>query len=76
MCYCKNNDGALAKQASDAAALGEEMRAKVESETSEKKQVDQDLAQAKKDRADAKSDLAKATKLREKENAEYMAENA
>merc|ERR1719188_1681619 len=66
MCYCKNNDGSLAKQAADAAAAGEEMRAKVASETGEKKQVDQDLAQAKKDRADAKADLAKATKLREK----------
>jgi len=76
MCYCKNNDGALAKQAADAAAQGEEMRAKVDSETSEKKQVDQDLSQAKKDRADAKGDLAKATKLREKEHKEYMAENA
>lgn len=76
MCYCKNNDGALAKNAADAASAGEEMRAKVASETSEKKQVDQDLAQAKKDRADAKGDLAKATKLREKEHKEYLEENA
>merc|ERR1719188_1166655 len=52
------------------------MKAKVESETSEKKMTDADLAKAKSDRADAKADLAKATKLREKENADYMAENA
>merc|ERR1712159_499819 len=76
MCYCKSNDGALAEQAEAATALALEMKAKVESETSEKKQVDADLKQAKADRADAKADLAKATKLRNKEHDEYMAENA
>merc|ERR1719343_577734 len=35
--------------------------------------TDADLAKAKSDRADAKADLAKATKLREKENADAEA---
>merc|ERR1712196_664270 len=71
MCYCKNNDGALSKQASDAAAKGSELRSKVESETGEKKQVDADLKTAKSDRASAKKDLATATKLRQKEAKTY-----
>jgi len=76
MCYCKGNNEALEKQAADATAAGAEFRAKVKAETSEKKQVDQDLAQAKTDRADAKQDLEKATKLREKEHDAFVAENA
>jgi septal ring factor EnvC (AmiA/AmiB activator) len=76
MCYCKNNDGQLAEQAKAAAAEAADRNAKVEAQTSEKKQVDADLAQAKKDRTDAKKDLATATKLREKENKEFVAENA
>jgi hypothetical protein len=76
MCYCKGNNESLETQAADATAAGEEFRAKVEAETSEKKKVDQDLATAKSDRADAKADLAKATKLREKEHKEFVAENA
>merc|ERR1719399_1164433 len=71
MCYCKGNNESLKKQAADATAAADELTAKVESETGEKKQVDQDLATAKKDRADAKADLSKATKLREKEAAAY-----
>jgi len=74
MCYCKGNNDSLRKQAEDGAALGEELRSKVKAETSEKKQVDQDQVQAKKDRAEAQNDLAQATKLREKENNEYVAE--
>jgi hypothetical protein len=75
-CYCKGNNGNLQKQAEDAAAAGTDARAKVEAETSEKKQVDQSLAQAKKDRTEAKQDLAKATSLRAKEAAAFREANA
>ena len=76
MCYCKGNNESLEKQAADATAAGAEFRSKVEAEVSEKKKTDQDLAEAKSDRAAAKEDLAKATKLREKENKEFVASNA
>jgi len=76
MCYCKGNDEALKKQAADAAAAAEALTAKVESESGEKKQVDQDLKQAKTDRADAKADLEKASKLRSKEAAAYAESSA
>jgi predicted nucleic acid-binding Zn-ribbon protein len=76
MCYCKGNNEALKTQGADAAASGEALRSKQESETGEKKQVDQDLKQAKTDRAEAKKDLEKATALRNKDAAAYAAENA
>jgi len=76
MCYCKGNTDSLKSQGAEAAANGESLRAKQESETGEKKQVDQDLVTAKSDRAEAKKDLAKATALRNKEAAAYAEENA
>jgi hypothetical protein len=76
MCYCKGNNEALEKQAAEAAAANDELSAKVKAESGEKKQVDQDLATAKKDRTDAKADLEKASKLRAKEAATYAETNA
>jgi septal ring factor EnvC (AmiA/AmiB activator) len=76
MCYCKGNNESLKKQAAEQAAANDALTAKVEGETAEKKQTDADLAQAKSDRTDAKKDLAKATKIREKENATFMETNA
>lgn len=72
-CYCKNGAKSLAEQAEKANAANEEFQAKMEAETSEKKQVDGDLAQAKADRKQAKEDLAKATEIRKKEHEEYLA---
>jgi hypothetical protein len=72
MCYCKNGTADLEKQGADAAAEAADLNAKVEAQSSEKKQVDADLKQAKKDRADAKIDLDTATKLREKVRRNWM----
>jgi chromosome segregation ATPase len=73
MCYCKGNTDNLTKAGEEAAAAIEELTAKVKAETAEKEQVAEELKQHKADRADAKEDLAKASKIRSKENAEYLA---
>jgi len=43
-CYCTSNKDDLKKQAASASAEAEALSAKVESETSEKKQVDEELS--------------------------------
>jgi hypothetical protein len=75
-CYCKGNTDKLKEQGSSSSAAAEEASAKAKAETSEKKQVDEDLAGAKKDRAAAKEDLAKAQALRTKEANLYAETNA
>jgi len=75
-CYCKGNTDKLKEQGSSSSAAAEEASAKAKAETSEKKQVDEDLGGAKKDRAAAKEDLAKAQALRTKEAKLYAETNA
>jgi len=75
-CYCKGNTDKLKEQGSSSSAAAEEASAKAKAETSEKKQVDEDLGGAKKDRAAAKEDLAKAQALRTKEANLYAETNA
>jgi len=76
MCYCKGNTKELSESNSKNSADAEEFGAKAASESSEKKQIDEDLAGAKSDRAAAKEDLAKATALRAKEAKLYAETNA
>jgi len=75
-CYCKGNTASLKQQQSDAAAKNEEMTAKFTAEQSEKKQVDEDLSEAKKDRTQCKADEDKKVQMRAKEAAEYAATKA
>jgi len=75
-CYCKGNTDKLKEQGASSAAAAEEASAKAKAESSEKKQVDEDLSGAKKDRAAAKEDLAKAQALRNKEAKLYAETNA
>jgi len=74
MCYCKGNTDNLSKAGEEAAAQIEELTAKVKAEKAEKQQVAEELKQHKQDRADAKQDLQKATKIRQKENEQFVAE--
>lgn len=75
MCYCSSNTDSLSAAGQEAAQQIEELTAKVKAEKAEKKQVAEELKQHKADRADAKQDLSKATKLREKEHKEFVAES-
>jgi len=52
MCYCKGNNGDLKKKITESASTEEAMKCKVESETGEKKQVDEELAAKKKERTE------------------------
>jgi hypothetical protein len=72
-CYCTGNNENLNKAGEEAAAQIETLSAKVKQETAEKKQVEAELKQHKKDKADAQADLDQATKIRQKEHAEYVA---
>merc|ERR1719298_327822 len=74
MCYCDGNTDEMSKAAEDAATKITELKAKLEAEKAEKSQLDQALMGHKKDREAAKSDLAKATGIREKEHADFVAE--
>merc|ERR1719240_1637597 len=72
MCYCDGNTGEMEKSVEEAAQRITELKAKLESSIAEKSQLDQELIEHKKDREAATQDLAKATKIREKEHAEYL----
>jgi hypothetical protein len=72
MCYCDGNTGEMQKSVEEAAQRITELKAKLESSIAEKDQLDGELIQHKQDREAATQDLAKATKIREKEHAEYL----
>merc|ERR1719409_2288638 len=65
MCYCDGNTGEMQKSVEEAAQRITELKAKLESSIAEKDQLEQD-------REAAQQDLGKATKIREKEHAEYL----
>jgi len=71
MCYCSNNNGALAKSSADGKAKIEELSATLKSDEAAKVQTGQELVQHKADRAAAEDDLSKATTLRAKEADEF-----
>merc|ERR1719460_14083 len=72
MCYCDGNTDEMAKSVEEAAQRITELKAKLESSIAEKDQLDQELVAHKQDREAAQQDLGKATKIREKEHAEYL----
>merc|ERR1719313_920694 len=73
MCYCKNSDGALAKSIADAEEKIGQVTADIEAGEAEVKQLKADLKQHQADRAAAKAAMAEATKIREKEAADFAA---
>merc|ERR1719421_1378214 len=73
MCYCQSSDGALAKSISDAEAKIGQVTADIEAGENEVKQLKSDLKQHQTDRATAKAAMAEATKIREKEAADFAA---
>jgi hypothetical protein len=73
MCFCETGEGELQAAIEGGNAKISELSAKHESETAEKSQIDQELADHKSDREQAKKDVEEATAIRNKENAEYEA---
>lgn len=73
MCFCKTSFADLTKKDADAAAMIDELSAKLKAEAAEKTQIAQELVDHKKDREAAKADLEEATSLRAKEAAEFSA---
>merc|ERR1719389_1351238 len=73
MCYCKNSDGALAKSIADAEDKIGQVTADIEAGEAEVKQLKADLKSHQADRAAAKAAMAEATKIREKEAADFAA---
>jgi len=76
MCFCSSSGGDMAKAAADATAKIDELTAQVSSETAEKAQIEQELADHKTDRESAKNDLAESVSLRTKEQGEFEAMKA
>jgi len=76
MCYCKTSGGDLQKSIAAAETKIPEVTAAIEEGAAQKKQLDADIAKAKKDREDAKAAMAEATGLREKEAAAYAKEKS
>jgi len=73
MCFCETGEGDLKAAIEAGNGKISELSSKHESETAEKSQIDQELADHKSDREGAKKDVEEATAIRNKENAEYEA---
>merc|ERR1719197_1983335 len=73
MCFCETGAADLAKGAETAKAKIEEFSSKLEQETAEKTQIDQELVEHKADRESARKDVDEATGIRNKEKADYDA---
>jgi len=76
MCYCKTSGGDLDKSIAAAEAKVPEVTAAIGAGEANKKQLDADLVNHKKDREGAKAAMAEATALREKEAAAFATEKA
>merc|ERR1719160_189426 len=70
MCICNTYDDELAATAAKATAQIKELSSKIEEETAEKGQLEEELKSHKKDKAAAETDLDKATTIRQKEQTE------
>merc|ERR1719316_371941 len=70
MCFCETAETDLANTAEAAKAKIAELSSKLEAETAEKTQTDQELVEHKSDRESAKKDLEEATAIRNKEKSE------
>merc|ERR1719253_968998 len=74
-CYCTTNTDGMGKAAQEAAEKITQLNAQIEEMEATKAQLVEELKQHKGDRADAKQDLAKATKIREKEHEQFLADS-
>jgi len=73
MCWCETGAADLKKGAETASAAIDEFSSKLEQETAEKSQIDQELIEHKADRESAKKDVDESTSLRNKEKEDYDA---
>merc|ERR1719162_2359415 len=71
MCYCKNNDGQLSADAELAVEAISTNNAAAEEKSGQKKNLEAELVQHKKDRAEATSTLQAETERRAKDKATY-----
>jgi len=76
MCFCSGSGSEMAKAIEDGKAKIEELTAKGKQDEATKSQLEQEVADHKKDREQAKADVGEATTLRSKEAAEYAAMKA
>lgn len=74
-CYCKTNTGELTASIAEAQSKIAEFESQISANEAAKKQLDEELVQHKADREDARQSLATATKMREKEAAQYAKES-
>merc|ERR1719409_2231713 len=75
-CYCTGTGGALKKAIADAEEKIPQLESDIKETESMKSQLGGDVDTAKSDRAAAKEAIAKATAMREKEDAAFAKENA
>lgn len=71
VCWCETNDKAKTKAIADAETAIVKLTQSVEENTASEAQLKQDIEQLTKDVAENTQELAKATGIREKENAEF-----
>jgi len=71
MCFCDNGAADLLKSANDAKAANKAAMAKLESSSSEKAQLEEDIKTHTTDLETATADLESATAIRDKEKAEF-----
>ena len=71
MCYCNNGAGSIDASIETAGAQIASLTGKIDTESAQKSQMDQDLVQHKADRTAAKATIQESTAMREKEAAEF-----
>jgi len=76
MCYCKNSDSTLAASISAAETKVPEVGTQIEEGKAKKVQLEDEVKGAISSRAEAKDAIAKATAIREKENAAFKKESS
>merc|ERR1719316_2207443 len=74
VCWCETNDKAKTQAITDNTLKEKTLTANIEEDTSMAATLEDDLAQLKIDIAAANKELAEATAIREKENAEFTAD--
>jgi len=73
MCYCNNGAGSIDASIETATAQISSLTGKIDTESAQKSQMQQDVAQHKTDRTAAKATIQESTTMREKEAAEFGA---
>jgi len=73
MCYCNNGAGSLDGAIATSGAQIESLTGKIEAESAQKSQMEQETAQHKADRVEAEKSIKESTAMREKEASEFAA---